>query len=228
MVSRIVGKPSTPARIAAGLEKFGKDVKADVKDLAKDVKKGWGPANRQEIVKDLKNTVSTFGAESIGVAELVGLRYPVSKYEFKVSEGLTRGSRIEDAQGYTKLKEQGFKGIIDLTLEGTNDATAGKAAGLNTCNVQMLDNAAPSQAQIKQMLDFATDPKNSPCYVHCEAGKGRTGVSVAAYRMAVEGWPPEKAIAEARKFGCSLPDQIDFLNQFGADLKQGKIAGYPK
>lgn len=93
--------------------------------------------------------------------------------------------------------------------------------------MKILDNSAPTQAQVKQFLDFATNPKNSPCYVHCQAGKGRTGVAVASYRMAVEGWPPEKAIAEAKKFGCALPDQLDFLKQFGADLAAGKIAGYP-
>ena len=219
MVSRISG-----SNLAAGLKKFGNDVKADVKAVAADVKKGGWSA----LGKDLKNAGATVGAESIGVAELVGLRYPVSKYEFKMSDQLTRGSRIDDPKGYESLKKQGFKGIVDLTLEGTNDAKGGKAAGLNTLNVKILDNSAPTQKQMKDFLDFATNPKNSPCYVHCEAGKGRTGVASACYRMAVEGWSPEKAIAEAQKFGCSLPDQIDFLNQFGADLAKGKIQGYPK
>jgi hypothetical protein len=224
-----INKPSTASRIGAGLKKFGSDVKADVKELAKDVTpKGWKAGGGKELVKDLKNAGATFGAETVGVAELVGLRYPVSKYEFKVSDGLTRGSRIDDPKGYDSLVKQGFKGIVDLTLEGTNDAKGGKAAGLNTLNVKILDNSAPTQKQVKDFLDFATNPKNSPCYVHCEAGKGRTGVAVAAYRMAVEGWPPEKAIAEAAKFGCKLPDQVDFLKQFGADLAKGKISGYPK
>lgn len=230
MVSRIVGKPAGFSRIKDGLQNFGKDVKADMKELGKDVKTGggWSAAGRRDLAKDLKNAGATLGAELIGVAELVGLRYPVSKYEFKVSDGLTRGSRIDDPRGYESLVKQGFKGIVDLTLEGTNDAKGGKAAGLNTNNVKILDNSAPTQAQMKQFLDFATNPKNSPCYVHCQAGKGRTGVAVATYRMAVEGWPPEKAIAEAKKFGCSLPDQLDFLQKFGADLAQGKIEGYPK
>ena len=213
------------SNIGTGLKKFGKDVGSDVKQLTKDAAKGKGWST---VGKDLKNTGATLGAELVGVAELVGLRYPVSSYEFKVSDSLTRGSRINDAKGYDTLVKQGFKGIVDLTLEGTNDAKGGKAAGLNTLNVKILDNSAPTQNQVKQFLDFATNPKNSPCYVHCQAGKGRTGVAVASYRMAVEGWPPEKAIAEAKKFGCALPDQLEFLQQFGADLAKGKIEGYPK
>ncbi|MFO0595540.1 MAG: tyrosine-protein phosphatase [Myxococcaceae bacterium] len=215
--------PSALSRLGSGIKKFGKDVGHDVKEVAKDVA-GWKP---KQLGKDLKNAGATAGSELVGVAELAGLRYPVSKYEFKVSEGLTRGSRIDDPKGYDSLVKQGFKGIVDLTLEGTNDAKAGKKAGLNTFNVRILDNSAPTQKQMKDFLDFATNPKNSPCYVHCEAGKGRTGVAVACYRMAVEGWPPEKAAAEAKKFGCSLPDQQDFIAQFGADLAKGKIAGYP-
>lgn len=220
MVSRL-----SLRNLGSGLKRFGSDVGHDVKQLAKDAStgKGWSTVG-----KDLKNAGATLGSELVGVAELGGLRYPVSKYEFKVSDGLTRGSRIDDKKGYQKLVDQGFKGIVDLTLEGTNDAKAGKAAGLNTLNVKILDNSAPTQKQMKDFLDFATNPKNSPCYVHCEAGKGRTGVAVASYRMAVEGWPPDKAIAEAKKFGCSLPDQIEFLQKFGKDLAAGKISGYPK
>jgi protein tyrosine/serine phosphatase len=35
-----------------------------------------------------------------------------------------------------------------------------------------------------------------PIVVHCWHGSDRTGVVVAMYRMAVDGWPREKAIAE--------------------------------
>ena len=219
-----VGKPSTQ-NIAAGLKKYGSDVGSDLKGLTRTLVKGKGWS---AIGKELRNTGATLGAEFVGVVELSGLRYPVSKYEFTVSEGLTRGSRIDDPRGHEKLAKQGFKGIVDLTLEGTNDAQAGKAAGLNTLNVKILDNSAPTQKQVKQFLDFATNARNSPCYVHCQAGKGRTGVAVAAYRMAVEGWPADRAIAEAREFGCSLPDQLEFLQNFGADLAKGRIDGYPK
>ncbi len=217
-----------PGVVETGLKKFANDVDANVNKVKADVKQGWGPATGGAVLKDLGDSFKSLGAETVGVAELAGLRYPVSAYESKVDGGLTRGSRIDDPQGYTKLKQQGFKGIVDLTLEGTNDAKGAPAAGLNALNVKILDNSAPTTAQMKQFLDFATNPANSPCYVHCEAGKGRTGVATACYRMAVDGFTPEQAIAEGKKFGLALPNQIAFLQQFGADLAAGKIEGYPK
>jgi hypothetical protein len=217
-----------PGVVATGFTKFGKDVEASLDKVRADAKKGWGPGTGVAVAKDLSDSFKNLGAETVGVAETLGLRYPVSAYESKVDAGLTRGSRIDDPQGYTKLAQQGFKGIVDLTLEGTNDAKGAPAAGLNALNVKILDNSAPTTAQMKHFLDFATNPKNSPCYVHCEAGKGRTGVATACYRMAVDGFTPEQAISEGKKFGLALPNQIAFLQQFGADLAAGKIEGYPK
>jgi protein-tyrosine phosphatase len=217
--------------LGTAVSKFSQDVKADVKTVDSTVdtaaKTGWlksGPA----IAGAVKNTVADAAAESIGVAETAGLRYPVSSYSSKVDDGLTRGARLEGESSYMSLKSQGFKGIVDLTLEGTDDEKFAKKVGLNATNVQILDNSAPTNDQMKQFLDFATNPANQPCYVHCEAGKGRTGVAVACYRMAVDGFTPEQAIAEANKFGLALPNQTQFLQQFGQDLKAGKIAGYPK
>ncbi len=213
-------------KIEGGLKKVGQEIKTEAGKVEADVKKGWSAVGGA--AKKVADGFANVAAESIGVAELAGLRYPVSSYESKVDANLTRGSRIENQAGYESLKKQGFKGIVDLTMEGTNDEKFAGKAGLNLLNLKILDNSAPTQAQMKQFLDFATNPKNQPCYVHCEAGKGRTGVASACYRMAVDGWPPEKAIAEAKKFGLALPNQTEFLQQFGKDLAAGKIQGYPK
>ncbi len=187
---------------------------------------GWGAVGG--FFKKVADGFVDGAAATIGVAELAGVRYPVSDYEAKVDDHLTRGSRIEDEKGYQTLKAQGFKGIVDLTMEGTNDEKFAAKSGLNLLNVKILDNTAPTQGQMKQFLDFATDPKNQPCYVHCEAGKGRTGVATACYRMAVQGWSADEAIADGKKHGLALPGQIDFIKDFGAAMKAGQIAGYPK
>ena len=64
-------------------------------------------------------------------------------------------------------------------------------------------------------------------YIHCEAGKGRTGVGVACYRMAALGWDMADAVREAKNFGCSTPDQLEFIEDFGNALHDGHVDGYP-
>src|SRR5438128_2719741 len=79
-----------------------------------------------------------------------------------------------------------------------------------------------------QFLDFANDPANQPTYVHCEAGKGRTGCAVASYRMGIQGWTDAQALEDAKKFGLQLESQITFLSKsFYPDLRLGKFPPYP-
>ena len=40
-----------------------------------------------------------------------------------------------------------------------------------------------------------------PVFVHCQRGADRTGLAVAVYRVAVEGWSKEKAIEEMVRGG---------------------------
>jgi protein tyrosine phosphatase (PTP) superfamily phosphohydrolase (DUF442 family) len=213
-----------------GVKNLAKYEAQEIADAAKNVGKasqsgqGLGEA-LGSVAKEVGDAFVDAGAASIGFAEMFGLKYPVKAYNFKVSPELTRGARL-DADGIAALKAQGFKGIVNLCAENDGDSAPAAKAGLASLHLNIIDNTPPTNEQMKQFLDFAT--ANQPTYVHCEAGQGRTGCATACYRMAVEGWPADKAIAEAKQFGLKLPDQIEFLEQFGQDLAAGKIAGYPK
>jgi protein tyrosine phosphatase (PTP) superfamily phosphohydrolase (DUF442 family) len=168
----------------------------------------------QEVLAKLKRAgeeAEVVGGEAVGVAELAGLRYPVKTYEAQVDGGLYRGSRLDDA-GMAALKQQGIQGVVNLCLENNDDAARAAKVGLKSLHVPILDNSAPTIAQMMQFIDFAKS--NAPAYVHCEAGKGRTGTAVACYRIAVDGWTAEQAIAEAQSFGLSLINQIELIERF--------------
>jgi protein tyrosine phosphatase (PTP) superfamily phosphohydrolase (DUF442 family) len=155
------------------------------------------------------------GAEAVGVAELAGFRYPVKTYEAQVDGGLYRGSRLDDA-GMAALQQQGIHGVVNLCLENNDDQARAEKLGMKALHVPILDNSPPSIAQMMSFINFAK--ANPPTYVHCEAGKGRTGTAVACYRIAVDGWTAEAAIAEARSFGLSLINQISFIEKFGESI----------
>jgi len=44
------------------------------------------------------------------------------------------------------------------------------------------------------------------------------------------GWSPKDAQLEARNFVCSIPDQMDFIQDFGEKLAQDdpELIGYPR
>ena len=210
------------------LKNAGKAAEKAVTDVAKG-KLGQAGTDAKNAVVDVGASAFDGGAESIGVAELLGVRYPVTAYHTKLDDHVTRGSRLSN-EDMSNLKAQGYKSVVNLCLENDDDTPRAKALGMNSLHIPILDNSAPTEAQAKQFLDFVNNPANQPAYFHCEAGQGRTGVMAAVYRMAVQGWTPDQAIAEAKQKGFAgtmVPDQLAFLQQFGKDLQAGKIAGYP-
>jgi atypical dual specificity phosphatase len=125
---------------------------------------------------------------------------------------------LDDAH-MAALKAQGISGVVSLCLEHTDDAVLAAKYGIPALNVKILDNSAPTFEQMMEFIDFARG--HAPTYVHCEAGQGRTGTAVACYRIAVDGWTADRAIAEAGTYGLSLINQIAFIRSF-AERLQGK------
>jgi tyrosine-protein phosphatase SIW14 len=44
------------------------------------------------------------------------------------------------------------------------------------------------------------DPARQPVYVHCAAGRHRTGVMTAVYRMECDGWTADQAYTEMKQY----------------------------
>ena len=57
------------------------------------------------------------------------------------------------------------------------------------------------EAQVEKFLEIMEDSSNQPVLVHCAAGKERSGVMVAAYRIRKNGWSLTEALQEMETFG---------------------------
>ena len=107
------------------------------------------------------------------------------------------------------IKADGFKAIINLrqaSEEGANiDASkqAATAAGLKYFHIPF-SGSDPKVETVDQFLAAVKDPANSPVFIHC-ASANRAGMMWLIKRVAVDGWPIDKATAEAERAGLSNP-----------------------
>ncbi|HEY2522095.1 MAG TPA: hypothetical protein VGJ19_18445 [Streptosporangiaceae bacterium] len=149
-------------------------------------------------------------------------QYPVTAYTYTVSPVLARGERPSLAK-LRDLAGPGYRRTVNLCAETEGGDTpliirAGVAGTLETVHLPIVDMHIPTLAQVVRLLDLLTAPGAPRTYLHCEAGRCRTGVMVACYRMAVMGWDGADAFTEAVNFGCSVPLQRAFIEKFATQL----------
>ncbi len=143
----------------------------------------------------------------------------------QVNDHLYRGAQPDEI-GIESLKQLGVKSIINLRMPSDawpmEERLAG-AAGLVYTNVPMSPVAAPSPAQINQVLTLVENLP-SPVFIHCKYGCDRTGTVIACYRMRSQQWSPELALWEADFHGMA-PSEAEmkaFISSFaGSTNSQG-------
>ena len=187
----------------------------------------------------LENTV----LDAFGNAEVVFSflsQYPVTAYTYELSPLVSRGERASVAK-IQALSKAGFGAIINLCAETPQGddllvAKAGVAQRILAVHKPIVDMNAPTVAQMVDILNLVAtlQAQGIRTYIHCEAGKGRTGVVVAGIRMALMGWSVDDAKTEAINFGATVPMQEAFVENFGAMLaaqyqaqQTGAVLPYP-
>ena len=121
----------------------------------------------------------------------------------KVSDALLRGAQ-PSAQGLAELKKLGVTTIIDL--RGNRGPVAWERAqaeslGMRFINIPVLGWSPPGNAQVAEFLKALQQDPAQKIFVHCYYGEDRTGVMVAAYRIAQQNWTADQAITEMDSFG---------------------------
>lgn len=118
-----------------------------------------------------------------------------------VSPSLIRGSQ-PSVPSLSLLKTAGVKTIINLRNEPiliAQEASAAKRAGIDYVNIPMALFDTPTRQQFQKFLSIVDN--NGPVFVHCQMGEDRTGTMVAVYRIARQGWDPNRAYQEMTAMG---------------------------
>jgi protein tyrosine phosphatase (PTP) superfamily phosphohydrolase (DUF442 family) len=138
---------------------------------------------------------------------------------FAVVDGhLLRGAQ-PSATGIQTLKALGVTTIIDLKVPdriGESEKAEAERSGILYTNIPLASLTPPTLEQVQAILGAITNAPGK-VFLHCRAGKDRTGTVVACYRMLLEKWSNEKALHEAddMRLAAGAVRMREFINEFG-------------
>ncbi len=133
----------------------------------------------------------------------------------KVSDDLYRGAQ-PTAEGIEQLRKLGVKTIVNLRASESDRKMLGDT-GLAYEHIPMTA-WHPKDADVVRFLQIVGDEKNLPVFVHCQRGADRTGMMVAVYRIAVQGWSKDEAITEMTRGGFAFNSGWQNLVRYIRDL----------
>jgi protein tyrosine phosphatase (PTP) superfamily phosphohydrolase (DUF442 family) len=150
----------------------------------------------------------------------------------RVSDGYYRGAQPSE-DGMQELARMKVKTVVNLRAVNSDRDEIGDA-GLVYEHISFKAWHAEDE-DVVRFLRIVTDKSKQPVFVHCQHGADRTGMMTAIYRMAVEGWSKDEAIAEMTQGGFGFHEMwknlVDYVRELDIErLKReaGITAPAPK
>jgi protein tyrosine phosphatase (PTP) superfamily phosphohydrolase (DUF442 family) len=120
----------------------------------------------------------------------------------EVTPHLYRGGQ-PGIQGMNALKKMGIDVIVNMRGGNNRDERAiAQKLGMQYVSIPW-HCPLPRDKPFVRFLKLIEENPGKKFFVHCRLGNDRTGMAVAAYRMAEEGWSAEEAMNEMKAFGFS-------------------------
>jgi len=118
----------------------------------------------------------------------------------EVSPNLFRGGQ-PGVDGLEALKKMGVGVVIDMRgTKSSHEQLAVRKLGMEYIAIPW-HCPFPSDSIFARFLKVIREHPKKKVFVHCRLGDDRTGMAVAAYRMANEGWSADEALKEMEEFG---------------------------
>ncbi len=121
---------------------------------------------------------------------------------FVVEDNILMRGGCLNSGGFSKLSSMGVKTVINLRYKFKIREEFSQKGGVKIYSLPF----APFRPKDEIFLKFfkiLKDESLLPAYVHCFHGRDRTGLACAMYRIIIQGWSKEKAIAEMRSCGLN-------------------------
>jgi tyrosine-protein phosphatase SIW14 len=121
----------------------------------------------------------------------------------KVDDHLYRGAQPR-VGGLDEIKKYGIDTVVDLRgeLHGLiqNEREHAQSLGMRFINLPGNGWALPKDQEIAQFFSLIQERPQRTIFIHCWLGGDRSGMFIAAYRIAFDGWTPHEAVEEMRAF----------------------------
>jgi protein-tyrosine phosphatase len=134
----------------------------------------------------------------------------------EVTPTLYRGGLLNDT-GLKALAKMGVKIVVDTHANDAAEEKTARSLGMEYVAIPW-HCPWPHDEVFARFLKLLHENRGKKVFVHCRLGDDRTGMMIAAYRMAEEGWSAEEAMSEMKSFGFSR----------GHHLLCPGLAGYEK
>jgi tyrosine-protein phosphatase SIW14 len=141
----------------------------------------------------------------------------------EVTPTLYRGGLLNDA-GLKALAKMGVKIVVDTRAHDAAEEKTAQSLGMEYVAIPW-HCPWPHDEVFATFLKLLHENKGKKVFVHCRLGDDRTGMMVAAYRMAEEGWTADEAMNEMKSFGFSrghhllCPGLASYEKEFPERLK---------
>ncbi|MGB2636982.1 MAG: hypothetical protein WAM58_23845 [Candidatus Acidiferrum sp.] len=143
----------------------------------------------------------------------------------KVNDFLYRGAQPND-KVLEELQELGITTIVDLRGERhgliTKERKHAESLGMDFINLPGNGWSPPPDKQVAQFFSLMQETPRRRVFLHCWLGGDRSGVFIATYRIAFDGWTPEQAIREMHVFHYNSfwhPAMTKYVREFPSRLE---------
>jgi len=143
----------------------------------------------------------------------------------KVTDTLYRGAQPTN-DGFANLSKLGINIVVDLR------GSAGERGIVTKLGMKYVALPwhcfNPKDEQFAKFLTLVRENPGQKVFVHCRLGDDRTGMEIAAYRMAEQGWSAQEARREMVAFGANwfhraiCPELGPYAKDFPEHFKTGK------